>query len=300
MLHPIEFPKPELNYLMSVDLTVSESYDLGTKIIETIHGGTITGKLKGILHSGSGHWNTGNQIDGKYILETAEKKIIPIDVQGTSIDGKLQLRLFFHTGEKEYAWLNHVIVIGVGKVSDGHYRFDCYTLGDHPDGDHAESFFPTPSLEHLYYVNVEVSEFLQAGKLPEGSHMVIPITGGRFEGKRLNGTVENLGADWNFLRQSIPVTSHVSTRYLLKTDDSAYLSLFTDGRMKMGLDGIMAFAKKKPDPLKCYFKQHLMFTTGDPRYAWLNDALCVATVANTPEMQVCYDAYQVIFEPRED
>lgn len=184
-------------------------------------------------------------------------------------------------------------MIAVGSVLNGEYKLDVYTLEDEA-GARIKTFFDAPQLEHLYYVQVDVGEFMKAGKLPQGDYMVIPITGGRFEGEKLNGSVEYVGADWNYLNQGMPVTSHVSTRYLLHTDDDAYISLFTDGKMKMGISGMMAMAKGQPDPLKTYFKQHLMFETADARYLWLNNELCVATVSNTPDGKVCYDAYRII------
>lgn len=312
MVHQIQFPTPVLKHLMTADFLISKAFELGfgadgAKTIEAIEGGSVHGQLSGTFKNGSAHWNTIHadgvcHIDGKYIIETAAHEIIPCDVCGTLLaDGVLKYRMFFHTGAKRWEWLNHVIAIAVGQVQQERYHFDCYVLGDHANGDeNARAFFPVPRLEHLYYIQVEVSEFLRAGDLPEGSHMVIPISGGRFEGEKLKGNVEALGADWNYLRQGIPVKSHISTRYLLRTDDGALISLFTDGQMRMGIGGMLAMLIKKPDPLKCYFKQHLMFTAADPRYTWLNDALCVATVANTPDMKVCYDAYQIVFEPHKE
>ena len=81
----------------------------------------------------------------------------------------------------------------------------------------------------------------------------------------------------------------------MHTDDGAYISLFTDGYMNMGIPGMIAMLKNKPDPLKTYFKQHLHYHTGDERYTWMNKELFMAIISPTPEQNICYDAYQVLF-----
>ena len=299
MKKQINFPKPGLQYLMSMEFKCKESYDIGKKCVQTMEAGKVSGGINGTFKEGGGNWLTkcedGKvQLDSRYVIETNEKEILPFDVNGFILpDGTAKLRLFSKAGTKKYEWLNHVVVIAVGSVLNDEYKLDVYTFAD-ADVAGERAYFDLPQLEHLYYVQVDVGEFMRAGKLPEGAYMVIPITGGRFEGEKLNGNVEYVGADWNFLNQGMPVTSHASTRYLLHTDDDAYISLFTDAKMKMGAAGMMAMIKGKPDPLKTYFKQHLMFETGDARYAWINDELCVATVSNTMDGKVCYDAYRII------
>lgn len=145
-----------------------------------------------------------------------------------------------------------------------------------------------PEYEHLYYIEVEVEKPIKCGKLPEGKFLTIPITGGRFEGDKLKGSIMKMGADWNTLNGG---KSHVSTRYVLKTDDGAFISLFTDGHMKMSLSGGLSMMSGKPDPSKYYFRQHLMFKTGAPQYSWLNDRLAFAVIGMASEMRICYDAY---------
>ena len=147
-----------------------------------------------------------------------------------------------------------------------------------------------PKIEHIYYIEVEVEKPIKCGKLPEGKYMTIPITGGHFEGKKLKGTVMPVGADWNTISSG---RSHVSTRYVLKTDDGALISLFTDGYMRMTLKGGLSMAAGKPDPSKYYFRQHLVFKTGSEKYCWLNDRIAFAVIGMTNDMKICYDAYIV-------
>lgn len=148
-----------------------------------------------------------------------------------------------------------------------------------------------PTTRHLYYIEVEVEKGIPVGRIPEGSAGVVPILGGRFEGERMRGEILHLGADWNSARPGPSV--RISTRYVLKTDDGAVISLFTDGRGVFGLKAIPGFLAGKPDPSAIYFRQHLVFRTGDQRYAWLNDAPAFAVVGLDAKRRVCYDAYMI-------
>ena len=150
-----------------------------------------------------------------------------------------------------------------------------------------------PQAKHLYFIEVEVNQMLQIGKFADGAHRIIPITGGRFEGAAMKGEVLAAGADWNISRGSLKQFSHVTTRYILKTDDGAYISLFTDGCSEFGLGAMIGLMKRKPDPEKIHFRQHLIFRTSDERYSWLNDAVCFAVVCMNKEYKLCYDAYMI-------
>ena len=164
----------------------------------------------------------------------------------------------------------------------------------------AEKNHQIPQLEHLYYIEAECSTPMLAGNIDEGSFIIVPITGGRFEGKRLKGTVLNLGSDWNVAKIGARLRSHIRTRYALQTDDGAIISLFTDGRTYGGMSTMMKMmVTRKADPEKLYFRQHLYFYTGDPGYTWLNHVVAFAVIGMGPVSgkeamgPVCYDAYML-------
>ena len=308
MEKPILFPMPELEFVLSIEYKIKEHYNLGLQAytlneVHTIEAGYVKGQLRGSFKDGSGNWITKIEedtisFDGKYMVETDDKMIVPLDVIGTiSEKGMIKARVFFHSGHKKYRWLNQAIVVAVGKMSGESYCMDCYALVNEIKVEEKRiAFFAKPKLKHLYYIHVKVGEIMMAGNMAEGRHMVIPILEGRFEGDRVKGNVSHVGADWNYMRFGIPMVSHVSTRYVLHTDDDAYISLFTDGYMNMGIPGMITMLKNKPDPLKTYFKQHLHYHTGDERYTWMNKELFMAIISPTPEQNICYDAYQVIVE----
>jgi len=47
------------------------------------------------------------------------------------------------------------------------------------------------------------------------------------------------------------------------------------------------------DPADYYFRQHLLFETGDERYQWLNGACCFGVLGCKDEWTIVYDAYMV-------
>jgi hypothetical protein len=85
---------------------------------------------------------------------------------------------------------------------------------------------PIPELEKLYYIEVKCSPPIHVGDTGKGVLNIIPINGGRFEGPKMSGEVLNIGADWNTIQSDL--IGKVNTRYVLKTDDGAIISLATD------------------------------------------------------------------------
>ncbi|MDD2649116.1 MAG: DUF3237 domain-containing protein [Eubacteriales bacterium] len=82
-------------------------------------------------------------------------------------------------------------------------------------------------MKKLMTLSVDCGEALHVGDTREGRLVIIPITGGSFDGDGLRGEVCSGGADWN---ASLPDgTSHVHARYWIKTDDGAIISVDNEG-----------------------------------------------------------------------
>lgn len=153
---------------------------------------------------------------------------------------------------------------------------------------------PAPKLEFLYRLVADVSTPIPIGSVNEGFLKVIPVTGGRFEGPRLKGEVMNLGADWNTTDHLVPTTKQIDTRYLLKTDDGAYITISTRGYQTQSEEVMQRRSKREPvDPNEYYFKQHLYFQTSDERYLWINNVVAFGCVISRKSPGVIYDAWIV-------
>jgi hypothetical protein len=52
------------------------------------------------------------------------------------------------------------------------------------------------TLKHFCDLTVELSPIVELGQGRAGQRRIIPITGGKVRGERVNGTILNVGADW--------------------------------------------------------------------------------------------------------
>lgn len=149
----------------------------------------------------------------------------------------------------------------------------------------------TPRLEHLCRGEVQLGEMLRAGESPFGERRVIPITGGRFEGK-LAGEVLPGGADSQWVRPDGTVV--VDTRYMIKTSDGAIVYIHNHG-LRAGPRKVIErmLRGESVDPSSYYFRTTPEFETGSPKYAWLNNIVAVCSASRLAN-SVILDFYTVL------
>ena len=110
-------------------------------------------------------------------------------------------------------------------------------------------------------------EVYTVGETPHGKRVVIPITGGTFEGPLLKGTILNGGADYQ-LASSDGKRTELEAIYSIKTDDGTYIHVRNRG--------IIANDKDAEGHPTFYFKAAPQFEAPfDSPYAWLNNAIYV-------------------------
>jgi hypothetical protein len=131
-------------------------------------------------------------------------------------------------------------------------------------------------VEHLFTLTAATQTAGLITNGPQGTRVVVGVTGGSFEGPRLKGTIKGPGGDWVTLRAD--GSGRLDVRLLLETDDGAlilmqYHGIFTDGATRI-----------RSTPL---------FETGDERYAWLNSVQSVG-LGSVGDGDVTYDVYQVL------
>jgi hypothetical protein len=112
-------------------------------------------------------------------------------------------------------------------------------------------------LELLFEIEGGISPPIVIPDTPDGTRVFVPISGGKFEGPRLKGTVLSNGGDW-FLMRSDGV-GLIDVRLVLKTDDGENIYMTYTGRAKMGPNGPTSLATA---PV------FAAWTKG--KYAWLN------------------------------
>ena len=125
----------------------------------------------------------------------------------------------------------------------------------------------TPRLEFVMQLRVTLGDVYTVGDTPHGKRIVIPITGGTFEGPQLKGTILNGGADYQ-LASADGSRTELEAIYSIRTDDGTYIHVRNRGLIVNGKD-------EQGQP-SFYFKAAPQFEApADSRYAWLNNALYV-------------------------
>lgn len=135
-----------------------------------------------------------------------------------------------------------------------------------------------PVLTHVCDLEVALDPIREMGQGRVGKRRIIPIVGGRVSGPRLNGTILNLGADWQTIFAD--GMAELDTRYGFETDDGATIEIKNYGFRHGSAEVIAAIARGEDvDPTTYYMRTHARLETGDPRYVWVNRTLFVGTGA---------------------
>ena len=125
----------------------------------------------------------------------------------------------------------------------------------------------TPQLEFALQLKVTLGDSYNVGDTQHGQRIVIPITGGTFEGPAIKGTIINGGADYQLANKALNRTE-LEAIYSIKTDDGVYIHVRNKGIICSGKD-----AQGNPT---FYFKAAPQFEApADSKYAWLNNSLFV-------------------------
>jgi hypothetical protein len=114
---------------------------------------------------------------------------------------------------------------------------------------------------------------------PNGTRVIVRVTGGTVTGPRLNGTVEDLGADWLTMRAD--GTAQLDVRIVITTDDGVPIHVSYKGIMAPDANGVPRIVTAP------------LFETGDERYTWLTQLQAIA-VGTTGKGTVEYNLYQLV------
>jgi hypothetical protein len=114
---------------------------------------------------------------------------------------------------------------------------------------------------------------------PAGDRVVVPVTGGTFEGPRLKGVIAGPGGDWIVVRSD--GSSLLDLRLLLQTDDGQKIYMACRGIAYTQPGGAL-YARILP-----------AFETGSAKYTWLNNVVAVGVYRPMPE-KVAYRVYRIL------
>lgn len=146
--------------------------------------------------------------------------------------------------------------------------------------------------DHLMTLALDVgfADMVTIGATPAGLRRIAPVTGGSFSGARLRGTVSG-GADWVVNRADAVMV--IDVRLTLRTDEGVPLYLAYTGRFMAPPETMARFARGAqlgPDDYSLAVTARL--ECGDPRHAWVNDAVIAGTGTQTSS-GVIYELFTI-------
>jgi hypothetical protein len=119
-------------------------------------------------------------------------------------------------------------------------------------------------LELLCEIEIEIAPPpIVIADTPDGTRVIVHVSGGKFEGPRLKGAVLAGGGDWFLMRPDGAGVSDV--RLVLRTHDDENIYMTYSGRAQMGPGGPTALATAPTFAAS---------TRG--KYAWLNGVQAIA------------------------
>ena len=140
-----------------------------------------------------------------------------------------------------------------------------------------------PNLHWIYTALVTIGPIEEVGQRPEGLQRIIPITGGRFRGPRLQGSIIPGGMDWNLHRTD--GTSLVEASYFMRCDDGVVIKITNCGVNIRPLPDMPRLRPSFTTPV---------FAAPAGAYEFLNQGVFVGTLEPVPgESAVRIGVFQV-------
>jgi hypothetical protein len=139
-----------------------------------------------------------------------------------------------------------------------------------------------PELQFAFEIEVEVGPPLDFGTTQNGHRRVIPITGGRVSGPKLQGRILAGGADWQILRSD--GAADLDARYTMRTDAGALIYAVNRG-IRHGPPEVLARMNRgeRVDPGTYYFRSAARFETSAPECGWLTRAIVLGVGERYPD-----------------
>ena len=125
-----------------------------------------------------------------------------------------------------------------------------------------------------------------------GNRLIVEVDGGEFEGPRLKGVIRKAGcADWLTMSDDF---GHLDVRATFETHDGAYIYVEYIGKLELTPKVQAALAGNGTTEFgESYFVTAPRMQTGDPRYLWVNNMICVAQ-GKIGAGRVDYRVFQVV------
>jgi hypothetical protein len=145
----------------------------------------------------------------------------------------------------------------------------------------------------LFRLEIDLHPIQEIGDTPLGTRRVVPVSGGRFAGEHLSGTVlPHAGSDWLLTRAD--GTFHQDVRMTLETDDGALILMSYRGVRHASPEVSARLARGERVPASEYYLRTApFFETAAKDYAWLNRIVSIG-IGERLASGVAYDVFEII------
>lgn len=138
--HAVEDGEPKLQsrFLFEMEAELEPPQDVGDRQIYIVKSGVIRGpRINGTVLSGGGDWakrrpDGSTMLDVRGTIKTDDGELIYTWYRGiiAQKDGGMYFRTtpYFETKSEKYAWLNHVVAVGVFKPVAGKVAYDVFEI----------------------------------------------------------------------------------------------------------------------------------------------------------------------------
>jgi len=151
---------------------------------------------------------------------------------------------------------------------------------------------PEPRLTKIFRVEASLGEALDGGDVARGHRRIVPLTGGRFAGPELKGTLlSGASADWQIILGD--GTALGDLRYTLRSDRGDLLYVRSQG-VRHGSTEVLARLGRGEavDASEYVFRTATQIETASPDFDWLNKGVFIS-VGGRLSGAVIYDVYLV-------
>jgi hypothetical protein len=135
-------------------------------------------------------------------------------------------------------------------------------------------------------------EPLDGGNVTEGRRQIVPLTGGRFAGPELDGSLlPGASADWQIVLSDGTVLGDI--RYTLRSDAGELLYVRSQG-IRHGSPEVLARLGRGEDvqPNEYVFRTTTQIETAAPKFDWMNRGVFISVAGRRPG-GVVYEVYLV-------
>lgn len=151
---------------------------------------------------------------------------------------------------------------------------------------------PTPRLTPVYRLEATLGEPIDIGDTDHGHRRIVPLTGGRFTGAAINGTLlPGASADWQTVLSDGTALGDI--RYTLRTDEGDVLYVRSRSVRHGSAEVLARLARGEDvDPSEYTFRTATRIETASADLEWLNKGVFV-TVGGREPNGVIYETYLV-------